>query len=127
MVDLKFPGGLAVARANAPPDSAAPRRRALALLALVATPAPQPISREKVLALLWPESDATRAGNSLRQTIFSLRRDLNEDLFLPELRGGPQLDCSHITVDLWKFRDARAKRAESQGRHEDAVTAGLPY
>ena len=88
MILLRLLGGLAVARADAPPDSAVPRRRALALLALVAAPAPEPITRDKLLALLWPESDSTRAGNSLRQAIFSLRRDLSEDLFLPESRGG---------------------------------------
>lgn len=117
MIDLQLLGGLAVAPQDSSTGSPAPRRRALALLALVAA-APQPVPREKVLALLWPESDSTRARNSLRQTIFALRRDLNEDIFLPESRSGLQLDPAHIRVDLWEFRDAMARDVPS-----DAVAA----
>ena len=114
MIDLQLLGGLAVAGHDVSPDSTAPRRRGLALLALVAAAAPQPIARDKVLALLWPESDATRARNSLRQTIFALRRDLNEDLFLPESRSGLQLDAAHIRVDAWRFREAMLRDAPDE-------------
>lgn len=80
------------------------------LLALVAAATPRAISRDRIMAFLWPESDSARASNSLRQALHSLRRDLGEDLFLPETAGGIQLDREKVNVDLWVFRDAVARR-----------------
>ena len=84
------------------------------LLALVAAAAPRAVTRDRIMAFLWPESDSARASNSLRQALHSLRRDLNEDLFLPEPAGGIQLDREKVTVDLWVFRDAVARRAPAE-------------
>jgi hypothetical protein len=44
----------------------------LALLALVAGHGDQGVSRDKLLAYLWPESDEARARNSLKQVLFGL-------------------------------------------------------
>lgn len=70
------------------------------------------------MAMLWPESDAERASNSFRQTLYLLRRDLGESLFLPESAGGIGLDSSALSVDLWTFRDAIERNAP-----DDAVAA----
>lgn len=68
------------------------------------------------MAFLWPESDAERASNSLRQTLFWLRRELDQDLFLPENTGGIGLDRSRLQIDLWTFRDAIERK-----RYRDAA------
>lgn len=119
MIQLQLLGGVGVdGKALAPDAGAAPRRRVLALLALVASAAPYPIGREKLLGFLWPESNSERARASLRQAIFSLRRDLGEELFLTESAGGLQLDSSQVTVDVWDFSAAISRQAFA-----DAVTA----
>jgi DNA-binding SARP family transcriptional activator len=118
MIDLQLLGGLAVVGPESLSVAPGRRRRDFGLLALVAAAGPQPIAREKILGFLWPESDDERARNSLRQTVFSLRRELREDLFLPESAAGIALDPAHLTVDLWAFRTALSRKAPA-----DAVRA----
>ena len=50
----------------------------LALLAYLAVEAAQPHSRERVAALLWPETSDTAARNSLRVALTVLRNLLGE-------------------------------------------------
>ncbi len=52
------------------------RRRALALLLYLATRPSMTATREQVLESLWPEADPESATNSLHQTLFFLRRDI---------------------------------------------------
>jgi DNA-binding SARP family transcriptional activator len=107
---LQLLGNLAIVAPSLASGAPSRRRRSLALLALVASAAPRPIGREKLLAYLWPESDPDHGGNSLRQTLFGLRRDLGEDVFLKESGKDIQLDPARITVDLWEFNDAVARQ-----------------
>ena len=118
MIEIQLLGGLAVVGPESLSDAPSRRRRTFALLALVAGAAPQPIGREKLLGFLWPESDSERARNSLRQAIFSLRRELGEEIFLPESAGGVLLTPAQLTDDLWEFRAAIARKAPA-----DAVAA----
>lgn len=116
MIELRLMGGLDIAGPGVSPSARSLRRHPMALLALVATAAPHPLAREKIMAFFWPESDTGRASNSLRQTLFWLRRDLGDDLFLIDNASGVQLDPAKLVVDLWTFRDAREK-----SNFEDAV------
>jgi len=99
----------------------------MVLLALLAAAAPQPVSRDRIMALLWPESDSDRASNSLRQALHALRRDLGDDLFLPDSTGGIRLDPDKLRVDLWTFRDAIARKAydEAVAAHRGAFLDGV--
>lgn len=112
-INLQLLGGLDFVDAD-PAISVRARRHPMMLLALVATASPRAISREKIMAFLWPESDSARAGNSLRQALHGLRRALGEDLFLPETAGGIQLDRRKVNVDLLTFRDAIAGGAPAE-------------
>lgn len=114
MIQLKLLGGVRLEVALQSPDTPSRRRRPLALLALVAASGPHGIGREKVMAYLWPDSDTERASNSLRQALFSLRRELHENLFLPQTGTEIVLDRSRLSVDLWDFRDALAREAYDQ-------------
>jgi DNA-binding SARP family transcriptional activator/TolB-like protein/Tfp pilus assembly protein PilF len=58
---------------------ATPNRRPLALLALLAVNGGRGLSRDAIVALLWPESEPERARNSLSQAISLLRRELAVD------------------------------------------------
>lgn len=118
MIRLQLLGGPAVVGPGIAPDAATRLRRAIALLALVASAAPKAVARDRLLAFLWPESDTERARNSLRQTLFALRRDLGEEIFSTETPAGLQLDPAHATVDLWEFTGAL-----KEGELEKAVAA----
>ena len=61
---------------------AATQRRTLALLAVLAVAGPAGLSRDKLIGLLWPESEEERARHSLTQSLYAARRALQcEDLF----------------------------------------------
>lgn len=82
-------------------------RRGLAVLVLLAAGPASGVSRDVVVAYLWPESDGDRARGALRQTIFALRRDLSRaDLLL----GGPDLTLNPaaLTSDVRELHIARA-------------------
>ena len=82
-------------------------RRGLAVLVLLAAGPASGVSRDTVVAYLWPESDEERARGALRQTLFALRRDLGRpDLLL----GGPDLilNPAALTSDVRELHIARA-------------------
>ena len=92
------------------------QRRPLALLAVLAAAGDLGVSRDKLIAYFWPDSDDERARNVLRQLLHTIRRDLHaQNLFLgtTELR----LNSGVIVSDLTEF-----DRACSSGDYETAVT-----
>jgi DNA-binding SARP family transcriptional activator len=95
-------------------------RRPLALLALLATSGSRGLSRDKVTALLWSESDSERGRNSLSQVLSSLRRDLGPDdpvLGTAEIR----LNADMITSDV---EDFEASIADGEVERAVAVHCG---
>jgi len=83
------------------------QRKALALLAVVAAAGRAGISRERLMLLLWSESDATRARGSLKQLLHLIRRQLAND----DVLTGPselRLNRALIDDDVGRFRDAIA-------------------
>ncbi len=99
-------GGLNVERDGVPMPAMAAQRKALALLAIVAASGPGGVPRDRLMALLWPESDADRARGALKQMLHSLRRQLGPD---DVLTGTAALtfDAQHIDSDLVAFMTAR--------------------
>lgn len=80
-------------------------RRALALLVAVAAAHRTGVSRDKALALLWPESDEEHGRNALRQSLHTLRREIGASGLLP---GDPlRLNPEVISSDLREFDQAR--------------------
>ena len=67
------------------------------------------------MALLWPESDADDARNSLKQTVFAIRRALGVDVF-DRTTTNLRLDPALVSVDLHHF-----DRAVAVGAHDDVV------
>ena len=88
------------------------RPRVLALLTLLACHRSEGISRDKLLAYLWPDSDSVHARNSLKQALFSLRRALDCRLLISG-SGFLRLECSAVEVDLWEFESAVAAGKET--------------
>jgi DNA-binding SARP family transcriptional activator len=81
-----------------------PRPRRLALLAILAARGTRGISRERVLAILWPDSSEERGRHALSQTLYALRNDLGVEA----VSAGPSLalDPAIISTDLDDFRAA---------------------
>ena len=117
MLRLRTLGGLSLDREDAPkttPAATAARRR-LAVLAVIAASGERGIPRDRLLALLWPESELDRARHALDQTLYVLKRDAGGE---PLVLGREELTLNPATVssDLGDFRAARAR-----GDHAEAV------
>jgi TolB-like protein/DNA-binding SARP family transcriptional activator len=117
MVRLRVLGGFAL---EGPPGAAAPqlaKRRAEAVLAVLAVSGELGCTRERLLALLWPESDEARSRHGLRDALHGIRRGLGADAVPP---GGRllRLDSSVVSSDVLQFTQALAA-----GRPGDAVRA----
>jgi DNA-binding SARP family transcriptional activator/TolB-like protein len=108
MLRLRTLGGLTIEDETGPLAGAVARKRSLALLALVGLATEQGLSRDRVLAYLWPESDTDRARNNLKQTLFQLRQDLQEDVFA-RAPGVLRLNPGAISVDACDFQAALAR------------------
>jgi DNA-binding SARP family transcriptional activator len=107
MLQLRTLGGLSLFRGTENLTGAATQRLRLAILALLGVAGDGGVSRDKLLAYLWPESDAIRARHVLNQLIYAQRRQVGHDaLFLGRktLRLNPAL----IRTDVEAFEDALA-------------------
>src|SRR6478752_5815519 len=90
MLRLNTFGGLTLTRGTEDLTGAATQRRRLALLVLLAVAGPVGMSRDKLLAYLWPESDVERARHVLNQLLYAQRRQA----------GSPSLFAGQKTLRL---------------------------
>ena len=88
------------------------RRQLLGLLALIAGHDAYGITRDKLLAYVWPECDTRRARNSLKQALYSARRSLG-GCVVHWKSGLLRLNRSLIDADLWQFEAALERRDEA--------------
>jgi DNA-binding SARP family transcriptional activator len=108
MVTLRLLGGASLDSPDGPVTGRAALRHRLALLALLGVEHPRPLSRDKLLAYLWPESGGAEARHQLRSSVYILRSALGEDSVLStgdDLRLNPD----RLTCDLWEFEAALAR------------------
>lgn len=110
LIRLLTLGGLSLQTGGSTMTGASTRRHRLAMFALLATARDRGLSRDKLQAYLWPESDAERARHGLNQLLYFQRRHLDGGGLLlgkKTLRLNPAV----ITTDVWEFEDALAARA----------------
>jgi DNA-binding SARP family transcriptional activator len=105
MIRLQALGGLDLDVGNAGRFAPSLRPRVLALLALLLGAGTRAISRDKVLAYLWPNSDSDHARNSLKQALFTIRHHLGPSI-VQSCCGGLRLDRSLVACDVWEFEQA---------------------
>ncbi len=84
------------------------------LVYLALEPSRDTLRRDTLLATFWPESDASRARNSLNQVVHRLRKRLGHDVL--ESRGDEELGLNgHFDSDVEQFEtmvdDGRPARA----------------
>jgi DNA-binding SARP family transcriptional activator len=94
---------------------AAAQRRRMALLALLAV-SRGGMSRDKLIALLWPDADAERSRHLLSNSVYVLRQALGGEVVLAGA-DGLRLNSARIRCDVSDFLDALE-------RGEDAVAVG---
>src|SRR5687767_7402314 len=80
-------------------------RKRLALLAVLATAGDAGVSRDRLLLLLWPDSDTDHARNALKQLLFAIRAELGPVLAGPA-NADPRLDPDAIGSDVTDFQVA---------------------
>ena len=110
MLRLQAFGGLHLAQDGVRVAGGAAQRKRLAVLVVLATHRRTGISREKLAALFWPESDRSRSRNALYQVVAAIRRDLGNDVVSAGSTGDLTLNSDRITSDVADFRDAIASR-----------------
>jgi DNA-binding SARP family transcriptional activator/tetratricopeptide (TPR) repeat protein len=100
---LKTFGGLWIEGAPARPTL---QPRQLAVLSLIAVAGGKGVSRDRVIGLLWSETEEEQARHTLSQLLYSLRRDAESDLVqgTTSLRLTPEL-----TSDVGELEDAIAR------------------
>ncbi|MGH8436578.1 MAG: hypothetical protein ACRERX_19405 [Pseudomonas sp.] len=87
-------------------NGAAVQRRPLALLALLATAGEGGRSRDELLLHLWPDNTPARARNVLKQTLYSLRRDLRAPGLVLARGDRIRLNSAVLTSDLVELEAA---------------------
>ena len=106
MLRLRTFGGMTLERDGVRLDEIGAQRKVLALLAVLASVGDAGIGRERLMVLLWAESDMERARGSLKQMLHTLRRQLGPDIVTrtSEL----QLNRQALSSDVADFLDAIA-------------------
>lgn len=112
---LRTFGAVYIERDGTPLGGAHSQRRRLALLAYLAAADAVAVRREKLIALLWPESDESSARHSLSQLLYALRHDLGADAIAVDAET-VRLDPNVVASDARDF-----EQALREGRFGDAV------
>jgi DNA-binding SARP family transcriptional activator/TolB-like protein len=102
---LKLLGGVSLAGPDGPLEGRVVQHRRLALLALLASARDHPVSRDKLIATLWPESPAESARHSLSDALHVLNKALGKRTIVAagdELR----LDPTVVASDVAAFEEA---------------------
>ncbi|MDH3289442.1 MAG: hypothetical protein OEO20_03550 [Gemmatimonadota bacterium] len=105
MYHMRLLGGASLEGPSVPASGRAGHRHHIALLALLAGAGERGLSRDKLVAYLWPDSDATHARHRLSDSLYALRQALRED---PVLGAGEllRLNRDTIGVDATDFEEA---------------------
>jgi DNA-binding SARP family transcriptional activator len=99
MLRLESLGGLTLT--DAAGQHVTPQRLRLALLAMLAVAGDRGVSRDKLVACLWPESAADNARHALEQLLYSLRRQVPGGLILGT--DPLRLDSAKVSSDVAEF------------------------
>jgi DNA-binding SARP family transcriptional activator/TolB-like protein len=107
---------------SGPVTGRAAYKRRIALLAILAIARRRPVGRERLIGLLWPEHPAEAARHTLSESLYVLRKELGDGMFLAvgdDLALSPEV----VSTDVAAFEEALEER-----RLEDAVAAyGGPF
>ncbi|MGH7511793.1 MAG: DPP IV N-terminal domain-containing protein [Gemmatimonadales bacterium] len=98
-------------------SGAASQPRRLALLALLASAGEHGMTRDRMLGMLWGESDEDRARRGLNQALYALRQEVGADeIFLGtrDVRLNPDLITSDIAAFALAVKAGRLEQAAAE-------------
>lgn len=101
MLNFRTLGAVFVEGPQGPLGGAAAQRRLLAILSVLAVAGERGVSRDRLLALLWPEGEPEKARHALTQSLYHLKRALGtEDVVITtgDLRINPAVIRSDVTA-----------------------------
>jgi DNA-binding SARP family transcriptional activator/tetratricopeptide (TPR) repeat protein len=124
-------GPMALHRGNwDSPGRVVARKRIRLLLGLLVASQESGLTRDQVLDTLWPDADPSAAVNSLNQTVFQLRRLIDEGYregespqYVFSTAEGVQLNADLVTTDLAEFRVVSSLLRKPEDSHSRAATA----
>src|SRR6267378_3996136 len=105
MITVQLLGGACLLSGDSPVSGPPAQRHRIALLALIAAAWPQPLSRDRAMAMLWPERDLPGARRLLNLAVHVLRAALGEDA-IASTGDGLLLNPSRVNCDLHELRTA---------------------
>jgi DNA-binding SARP family transcriptional activator/tetratricopeptide (TPR) repeat protein len=122
LIRLTLLGTAALVGPDGPVHGRAAQRMRLAFLAILAAARGAPVSRDRIVGLIWPEHGDDRARRLLSEALYVVRKELGESVI--EASGDDlRLDPTSLPSDLEDFRAAL-----EEGRPEAAVEAyGGPF
>ncbi|MFL5619085.1 MAG: tetratricopeptide repeat protein [Gemmatimonadaceae bacterium] len=105
MITVQLLGGATLRSGDTPISGPPAQRHRIALLTLVVAAWPQPLARDRAMALLWPERDTTNARRLLNLAVHVLRAALGEGAIVSS--GDALLfNPSRLRCDLHELRMA---------------------
>ena len=110
MITVQLLGGASLLDGTTPLNGPPVQRHRLALLTLIVAAWPQPLARDRAMALLWPERDAANTRRLLNLAVHVLRAALGEAA-IASTGDALLLDPSRLSCD---FHDLRAALAAGE-------------
>jgi TolB-like protein/Tfp pilus assembly protein PilF len=107
MITVQLLGGASLRSGDAPLSGPPAQRHRIALLTLIVAAWPQPLSRDRAMALLWPERDLANARRLLNLAVHVLRSALGEGA-IASAGDGLLFNPSFVSCDLHELRTAIA-------------------
>ena len=107
MITVQLLGGASLRSGDAPLGGPPTQRHRIALLTLIIASWPQPLSRDRAMALLWPERDLSSARRLLNLAVHVLRAALGDGA-IASTGDGLLLTPSTVECDLHELRTAIA-------------------
>ena len=105
MITVQLLGGATLRSGDAPITGPPAQRHRIALLTLVVAAWPQPLARDRAMALLWPERDTTNARRLLNLAVHVLRAALGEEA-IASTGDSLLFNPSRLRCDLHELRMA---------------------
>src|SRR3954468_10564970 len=103
MITVQLLGGASLRSGDAPLSGPPAQRHRIALLTLIVGAWPQSLSRDRAMAMLWPERDTANARRLLNLAVHVLRGTLGEGA-ITSTGDGLLLDPSLLHCDLHDLR-----------------------
>ena len=113
MITVQLLGGACLRSGDAALSGPPAQRHRIALLTLIVATWPQPLSRDRAMALLWPERDLANARRLLNLAVHVLRSALGEGAIV-STGDGLLMNPSRLSCDLHELRTAIAADASER-------------